>query len=129
MNKTKEVIRIEKDDILLSIICSRNIHLEGSAYVESIKPTTRYGKTYKNICLKDIQFDYNNKIYELSHVWLQEVDYPNEFNEIMEVDELYAFSFTTYQYRHGERYQGKGHKRGGRESDKFGLTIDWIEVY
>lgn len=129
MNNEKQIIKINKDDIILSIICSNDIHLEGSAYIERIEPTKRYGKVYKNVCLSEIQFDFNNKTYELDHIWLQEVDYPNSFNKIMKVDELYAFIFTTYQYRHGEKYQGAGHKRGGKESDKFGLTINSIEVY
>lgn len=127
--KDNKIVKIEKDDILLSLICNRNMHLQGSAYVDIIQPTTRYGKTYKNVCLSEIQFTFNNKTYEIDHIWLQQVDYPNSFNKIMEEGELYAFTFTTYEYRHGEKYQGHGHKRGGAESDKYGLTITEIEPY
>ena len=129
MNNTCEIIKISKDDPMLGIIKSLDIHLEGSAYVSKIRPTYKYGKTYLNILLKEIQFTFNNKVYELDHIWLQQIDYPVCFKSIAKPDELYTFSFTTYEYRHGEKYQGQGHKRGGKESDKYGLTIDWIEVY
>ena len=129
MNNTCEIIKISKDDPMLGIIKSLNMHLEGSAYVSKIRSTAKYGKTYLNILLKEIQFSFNNKIYELDHIWLQQVDYPVCFRSMAKIDELYAFSFTTYEYRHGEKYQGQEHKRGGAESDKYGLSIDWIEPY
>ena len=127
MNKT--IIKIGKDDPILGVIKSLDMHLEGSAYVGKIRPTSRYGKKYLNILLQEIQFEFNNKVYELDHIWLQQVDYPTYFRSTAKVNELYAFGFTTYEYRHGERYQGQGHKRGGPESDKYGLSIDWIEPY
>ena len=128
-NNTNTIIKIGKDDPMLGVIKSLNMHLEGSAYVSKIRPTAKYGKTYLNILLEEIQFTFNNKTYELDHIWLQQVDYPVYFKNMAKIDELYSFSFTTYEYRHGERYQGQGHKRGGKESDKYGLTIDWIEPY
>lgn len=128
-NNTNTIIKIEKDDPILGVIRSLDMHLEGSAYVGMIRPTSRYGKTYLNILLQEIQFEFNNKVYELDHIWLQQVDYPVRFRSMAKVDELYSFSFTTYEYRHGEKYQGSGHKRGGPESDKYGLSIDWIESY
>lgn len=128
-NNTNTIIKIGKEDPMLGIIRSLDIHLEGSAYVAKITPTSRYGKKYLNILLKEIQFTFNNKVYELDHIWLQQVDYPVYFRNMAKPDKLYAFSFTTYEYRHGEKYQGQGHKRGGAESDKYGLSIDWIEPY
>ena len=128
-NNTNTIIKIGKDDPMLGIIRSLDIHLEGSAYVSKIRPTAKYGKTYLNILLEEIQFIFNNKIYELDHIWLQQVDYPTYFKGMAKIDELYSFGFTTYEYRHGEKYQGAGHKRGGAESDKYGLSIDWIEPY
>ena len=123
------IIKISKDDPILGVIRSLDMHLIGSAYVSKIRPTSKYGKVYLNILLEEIQFEFNNKVYELDHIWLQQVDYPVRFRSMAKVDELYSFSFTTYEYRHGERYQGQGHKRGGKESEKYGLTIDWIEPY
>lgn len=129
MNNNCEIIKIEKDDAILGVIRSLDMHLIGSAYVSKIRPTSKYGKVYLNILLEEIQFEFNSKVYELDHIWLQQVDYPTYFKNMAKIDELYSFSFVTYEYRHGERYQGQGHKRGGKESDKYGLTIDWIEPY
>ena len=128
-NNTNTIIKIGKDDPMLGVIRSLDMHLEGSAYVTKIRPTSKYGKVYLNILLEEIQFEFNSKIYELDHIWLQQVDYPVYFKNMAKIDELYSFSFTTYEYRHGERYQGAGHKKGGAESDKYGLSIDWIEPY
>ena len=72
MNDT--IIKINKDDPMLGIIKSLDMHLEGSAYVGKIRPPARYGKVYLNILLQDIQFTFNNKTYELDHIWLQQVD-------------------------------------------------------
>lgn len=129
MNNNCEIIKIEKDDAILGVIRSLDMHLIGSAYVSKIRPTSKYGKVYLNILLEEIQFEFNSKVYELDHIWLQQVDYPTYFKNMAKIDELYSFSFVTYEYRHGERYQGQEHKRGGKESDKYGLTIDWIEPY
>lgn len=129
MNNNCEIIKIEKDDAILGVIRSLDMHLIGSAYVSKIRPTSKYGKVYLNILLEEIQFEFNSKVYELDHIWLQQVDYPTYFKNMAKIDELYSFSFVTYEYRHGERYQGASHKKGGKESDKYGLTIDWIEPY
>lgn len=129
MNNTCEIVKIGKDDPILGIINSLGMHLQGSAYVGIISPTCKYGKNYTNILLQEIQFTFNNKTYEIDHIWLQEVDYPVHFKNIAEVDGLYSFVFTTYEYRHGEKYQGRGHKKGGQESNKYGLTITDIEPY
>ena len=72
MNNT--IIKISKDDPMLGVIRSLDMHLEGSAYVSKIRPTAKYGKTYLNILLEEIQFTFNNKTYELDHIWLQQVD-------------------------------------------------------
>ena len=86
MNNTCEIIKISKDDPMLGIIKSLNMHLEGSAYVSKIRSTAKYGKTYLNILLKEIQFSFNNKIYELDHIWLQQVDYPVCFRSMAKID-------------------------------------------
>ena len=75
-NNTNTIIKIGKDDPMLGIIKSLDMHLEGSAYVTKIRPTSKYGKVYLNILLEEIQFEFNSKIYELDHIWLQQVDYP-----------------------------------------------------
>ena len=69
MSNACEIIKIGKDDPMLGIIRSLDMHLEGSAYVDKVRPTAKYGKVYLNILLREIQFTFNNKTYELEHIW------------------------------------------------------------
>ena len=53
-NNTNTIIKIGKDDPMLGVIRNLDMHLEGSAYVDKVRPTAKYGKVYLNILLREI---------------------------------------------------------------------------